>query len=127
MKVYCFGNEFIKKDSLAKQIADELKVKGFEFVKCTSPDELEIESDTLVIMDVVKGTKNIVLITDVDQLKEHNPCSCHDLDLGYHLKLFQELGMLKKLYIIGLPMESDFSLDDRKKKIALLFFDLFPV
>lgn len=127
MKVYCFGNEFVKEDSLAKRISDELKVEGFEFVKCNLPDELEIESETLVIMDVVKGSKNVMMITDADQLKQDNTCSCHDLDLGYYLKLFQELGMLKKLYIIGLPMETDLSVSDLKKKIVHLLVNLFPV
>ncbi|MCK4670455.1 MAG: hypothetical protein KAT43_04585 [Nanoarchaeota archaeon] len=127
MKVYCFGNEFVKEDSLAKQIAHEIQVKGFEFVKCIGPDELEIEAETLIIMDVIKDTKNVMLIDDVDQLKEHNTCSCHDFDLGYHLKLYKELGMLKKLYIIGLPMETDFSVDDMKRKIKEILLNLFPV
>ena len=33
MKIYCFGNEFIKEDSLAKKLADEIKIKGLSLLK----------------------------------------------------------------------------------------------
>ena len=86
MKVYCFGNEFLEEDNLAKKIVDEINVDGVEFVKCDSPDELPLE-ENITILDVVHGVDDVIVIKDPDDLKEPHLCSLHDFDLGYFLKL----------------------------------------
>lgn len=105
-QVYCFGNEFVEGDSLAKQIADKLKIEGFEFIKCDSPDIL-LDKKDILIMDVVKGIKKPIVIEDINQLKEKRLCSLHDFDLGFFLQLLNEIGKLGKIKIIGIPQEGN--------------------
>ncbi len=103
MKVYCFGNEFMKNDALAKELADKLKVPGVEFVKCDNVEMLFEEKGTIYIMDVVKELKEITIITDLDKFKVGETLTCHDFDLGYFLKLMQKMGSIQEVVIIGLP------------------------
>jgi len=136
-KVFCFGNEFVKDDSIAKQLADELKINGVEFVKCDNPDDLveyiqkkadsEMDSNTstikrkdpveeeIVIMDVVKGIKDVMIIDDIDKLEKSNSVTLHDLDLGFYLKLLKEMNMISKIKIIGLPQSGD--VGEMKEKV----------
>jgi len=108
MKIYCFGNEFLKEDSLAKEFADELDVEGVEFVKCSSPEEVfEENSDKIVILDVVEGVNEVILIDNLSQLQTGNMVSLHDFDLAYFLKLMRRMGSLKEIRIIGIPMKGD--------------------
>ncbi|MBW3012921.1 hypothetical protein KY325_02720 [Candidatus Woesearchaeota archaeon] len=125
MKIYCFGNQDIEEDKLALELADELVVKGFEFVKCTSPDFLQTEDKVLVILDVVKDIDDVIIINDIDKIKQYNIVSTHDLDLGFHLKLLKEMGELQKLTIIGLPPRMD--KEKAKQKIRILLKELFPI
>lgn len=103
MKVYCFGNEFLENDKLAKELADKLKVPGIEFIKCDSVDTLFDVKGTLYIMDVVRGLKEVTIIKDVDKLKSGKKLTCHDFDLGYFLQLMKKLGKIQEVVIIGLP------------------------
>ncbi len=119
LKIYCFGNEFVNGDSLAKQIADELDIEGVKFVRCNSPDELEIAGD-LLLMDVVKGIDKVMVIDDVDKLKDKNLCSLHDFDLSFFLKLLKELNQIKNIKIIGIPQQGD------KEEIKKQISDLLP-
>ncbi|MBU0461409.1 MAG: hypothetical protein KJ574_02360 [Nanoarchaeota archaeon] len=112
MRIYCFGNEFVKEDSLAKEIADRMKIKGIEFVRCIEPEELPLEEEELVILDVAEGINNVVVLDDLEMLKTEKCVSCHDLDLSFHLKLLKETGSLKKVKIIAIPQKGD------KKKIV---------
>ena len=107
MKIYCFGNEFLEQDLLAKKIADELKIDGVEFVKTDSPEELFLEEERIVILDVVDKIDNVILIGDIDKLKENDMVSLHDFDLSYFLKLKKEMGQVKDVVIIGIPMIGD--------------------
>ena len=72
MKIYCFGNEFIKQDSLAKKLADEIKIKDVELVKC---DSLEGINGDIVILDVVKGIKDVMIIDGMEKIKDFHPIS----------------------------------------------------
>ena len=103
MKILCFGNEYLEDDSLAKQLADELKVDGAEFIKCDSLDGIKGD---VVILDVVKGLKDVKLIP-LDKVKDFHPVSMHDFDLGTELKLRKSIGEIQKVTIIGIPMQGD--------------------
>ena len=119
MKVFCFGNEFVKEDSLAKRIADELKIEGVEFVKCESTAEF-IRQEGKIILDVVAGLEEPRML-NVDDLVEPKMCSLHDFDLGYELKLLKEMGELGEVKIIGIPMKGD--KEKIKEKIISLIKD----
>jgi len=118
LKVYCFGNEYVKGDSLAKEIADELKIDGVEFIKCDSVDDLE---DNCVILDVANGINKLEILTEVDKLKSINSYTAHDLDLAFFLKLYQGMGKLGKVKIICLPLEID--KESAKKELRKLLPD----
>ena len=107
MKVYCFGNEFLKEDSLAKGLADEIQIDGIEFVKCNSPDDVLDETDEIVILDAVEGINKIIIINDLNQLKTDKLMSLHNFDLSFFLKLMEKIGKIKKIKIIGIPMKGD--------------------
>lgn len=118
-KIYCFGNPDIKEDSLALELADELRIEGFEFIKCASPDFLlNLNEEEITIIDSIKGLKKILVIRDLDRLNETKTTTMHDFDLGTVLKLLRETGQVKKFKIIGIPCSM--KKDEAKKKI--IFF-----
>jgi len=107
-KIYCFGNEFIEEDSLGKKIVENLKIDGFEFVKCETPDEILYIKDDLIILDVVKDLKKAAIISDINRLKKkENLISLHDFDLAGYLQLLHELGNIRKIIIIGIPQKGN--------------------
>ena len=113
-RIYCFGNTDIKEDRLALELADELardkelKKKGIEFIKCTSPDFLlNINEKEIIILDVVRGLKDVQMITDLNRLNATKTTTMHDFDLGTVLKLLKEAGQLKNVEIIGIPSGAD--------------------
>ncbi len=107
MNIYCFGNEFLEEDSLAKEIVNEIHLKDVSFIKCNSPEELFQEKDQINILDVVEGIEKTILIKDLDQLKENNVLSLHDFDLSFFLKLMKEAKQIRNVKIIGIPMKGD--------------------
>ena len=107
MKVYCFGNEFLEEDSLAKELADTISISGIEFIKCNDPSEIVLDSGEIIILDVVEGIDEVILIDNIDQLKDNEIMSLHDFDLSFFLKLMKETGQIKKVKIIGIPMKGD--------------------
>lgn len=104
--ILCFGNPYIKGDSISVQLAKELKTLNYEFIICNYPDELYNYKnlDEIYIMDMVKDIKKVELITDLDKLKVHKPISLHDFDVGFFLKLMKATGKLNSIKIIGLPL-----------------------
>ncbi|MBN1644587.1 hypothetical protein JW851_00925 [Candidatus Woesearchaeota archaeon] len=104
MKIYCFGNEYVPQDSIAKKIAESLFIPGIEFIKT---DSLEGISGDIVILDAVKGIRDVKIIEDIAQIKEFYPISAHDFDLGSELKLRKAVGEIGSVKIIGIPMEGD--------------------
>jgi len=120
-KIFCFGNEFVKQDSLAKEVVDELKIQGVEFVKCSSVDGLLNEKGDLVILDVVKGINEVITFNDLNRLKNKKICSLHDFDVAFFLKLMKELKQINKIIIIGIPQQGD------KEKIKSQLRDLLPI
>lgn len=104
--LYVFGNEFLEEDRKARELSSMLE--GFNVVHCRSPDELlECEEDEILILDVVSGIKKPMIITDIEQIKTTKMLSLHDFDLGFFLKLMKEMGMDKKIKIIGIPPSGD--------------------
>lgn len=105
-KIYVFGNEYLEEDKLAKEVSRH--IEGCKVVHCRSPDELlEAEEDEILILDVVKDIKKPIIIDDFSKIKTRNMLSLHDFDLGYFLKLMKEMGINKKIKIIGIPSKGD--------------------
>lgn len=101
--IYVFGNEFLEFDNFALEVAKALD-KKFNIIRCTSPDDLLSSDDgKIVILDVVKGARKPMLIEDVSKIKSKNMLSLHDFDLGFFLNLMKEMGIKRKIKIIGIP------------------------
>lgn len=118
MKILCFGNRFVRGDNISLKLADSLKIKGVEFLKCEDLSDLERINDDVTIIDTVLGLKEIEVIDDINDLQLGKMYSLHDFDLGFHLKLMRELGKIKSVKIIGIPIRM--KLEDAQKEIAEL-------
>ncbi len=102
----CFGNPHIKEDNKVINIVDDLNLKDYTIVKCTSPEEIMFYSDKeFIILDVAKGIDKITIIENADQLNANNIISLHDFDLNFFLKLYKSLG--HKFKIIAVPQDYD--------------------
>ena|SRR3989344_5779712 len=108
MNVYCFGNESIREDSLAKRLASQMKVEGITFIVCDRPEDIfKHDQGTLVILDVIEGIESVVLIMDAEELKGNASVTLHDFDLSFFLKLMKKIGRIQELAIVGIPMQGD--------------------
>lgn len=104
--LYVFGNEFLRDDCFAGIVSENLKDK-FSIEHCRSPDDLLEAKGNIVILDVVKNTKEPILIDDVSKIKTRSLVSLHDFDLGFFLNLMEGMGINKKIKIIGIPMKGN--------------------
>lgn len=105
-KIYVFGNEFFEGDEVAKELTKLIKNPHFKFIYAESPNEILNVDGELIILDVVKGIKDVKLLENIDDLVLENSVTCHDLDLGFYLKLLKETGKITKVKIIGLPFDN---------------------
>ncbi|MEM5869597.1 MAG: hypothetical protein QXR09_00280 [Candidatus Aenigmatarchaeota archaeon] len=100
MKIYTLGNPLLKKDRLALEVAEELKNKlEVEFVEF---DPIETIEGDVWLMDVVKGVKDVELITE-DHFEKNKVYSMHDLDLSHMLALLKKTGKIKSFKLIAIP------------------------
>lgn len=105
--VLCFGNEYVDSDSLPKQIADELKIKGVTFLKCNNLNDVLEKTGEVFILDVAKGIDDIKVFDDLSKINAKNITSLHDFDLGYFLTLMKTIGKIEKIRIIAIPIGYD--------------------
>mgnify|MGYP001590163886 CR=1 FL=1 len=103
--VYVFGNEHISQDNFALQVAKKIRKRKIRH--CYSPEEIFEDNKPAVIIDVVKGAKKPLLIDDVSALKTRKILSMHDFDLAFFIRLMEEMGINKKIRIIGVPERGD--------------------
>jgi Ni,Fe-hydrogenase maturation factor len=119
----CFGNPYLSEDNLALEVGDAIikdKIKGLEVIKCVAPDEvMSYIGKDFFILDVVKGMKKVMLISDIDRLQSGDLVSLHDFDLGFFLKLMKETGKIKDVKIIGIPQKGNLK-DIKKEVIAMI-------
>ena len=102
-KIYVFGNEYIEGDEVAKELSKQIQSDVFEFILAESPNEILNIEEELILLDVVKGITEVKIINKIDDLVLANSLSCHDLDLGFYLKLMQQIGKINKIKIIAIP------------------------
>ncbi len=101
--LYVFGNEYLKGDGFAKQVAKYLN-GTVNIADCTTPEDLFYAKEKeILILDVVRNIKNPLIIKDTSQIKTKKIISLHDFDLGFFLKLMREINNNKKIKIIGVP------------------------
>jgi Ni,Fe-hydrogenase maturation factor len=123
--VLCFGNPYIKLDSLAQEIAKKkgqtASQIGLKFISCNSPEEIFFYLDKdFIILDVAKGIRKPVYIDDISVLETSKMVSLHDFDLAFFLKLMQKIQKDKKdaIKIVAIPEKGD------ERKLSSRIFEL---
>ena len=108
-RILVFGNPLVQEDSLPLELLPDLRREfpEFEFVEFDTAEDLENEGEELWIIDAVKGVEKVVLVTDVNSIHESGRYTMHDFDLGITLKLLKKMGMLKRVWIFGVPADYD--------------------
>ena len=113
--IYVFGNPYLEDDNFAHKIAENLKEKA-KFIPLKNPDDLlDVGSEELLLMDVVRGIKEPIIIDKIEHLKTRKLYSLHDFDVGYFLNLMKQTGWTKKIKIIGLPQKGN--VEEISKKV----------
>lgn len=121
--IHYLGNEFIKSDSNAIEIAKKIKDKhpGVEFKKIETFDDMINLKGKYYFMDVCEGINTARLINDIAVFENIRSITSHDLDFGFFLKLNEKLGEINKLNIICLPKKTyDGMEEDVNNMIKLL-------
>ena len=122
MKILVFGNELVKEDSLAVKLIPRLKEQfpdiEFKHIDPCENLEAEIEKGKLGILDVVQGIKKVIVIKDIEQIKQDKIYSMHDFDLAFNLKILHKVGKLREVEIIGIPQ--DIGEEDAFSQIQLI-------
>ncbi len=118
-KIFVFGNEFFEGDEVAKNLAKQINNSNFEFIFAESPNEILNAEKDLIILDVVKGINEVKLLENIDDLVLENSVTCHDLDLGFYLKLMKSTGKITTVKIIALPY-GNYNYDKLKKDVELI-------
>lgn len=126
MKVYVFGNQYLKEDSLAKEIIRGISINGVEFINCEGPDDIFLEEETIVILDVAQNIDEVLVLDDLSKLESSKLYSLHDFDLSYFLKLMKSTGQLKNVKIIAIPQKGDKNAIQRKIVDSLKYLSSLP-
>ena len=105
-KIFVFGNEDLKEDSLPLRILPKLQ-KVFSdiiFEKKDPNEEWQIlDSEELVILDTAVGIKNVKIFDNLEKFSKVPRVGIHDFDALTNLRYLQKLGKIKKIKIIGIP------------------------
>ena len=103
--IYIFGNELLDFDNLPLKLAPKLKklFPDINFIIQDPNENIKAINKELVIIDTVKGIKNVAVIYDIEKLETEKIYSMHDFDLAFNLKLLKKIGRLGKLTILGVP------------------------
>ncbi|MFO0703207.1 MAG: hypothetical protein U0525_00590 [Patescibacteria group bacterium] len=107
--VYVFGNEDVEMDAKTFEYVEKLKhdFDKLEFVRVSPNSDVPFSNkEDVIIFDTVLGIDNIHIFSekDIDKVQLSPRTSVHDFDLGFQIKYLLKLGKLKKIRIIGIPM-----------------------
>lgn len=126
--VYVFGNELLPEDNLPLRLKPALteRFPNISFVVHDPTDNIHPAQGVLTLIDTAEGIDEVVHIDSLEHIDtEHQPCSLHDFDLAFNLKLLEKLGELTEVHIIAVPMHTreDTALDG----VSRILKELFPV
>lgn len=107
--IHIFGNPLLDFDNLPIKLAPKLRklFPEINFVIADPSENLEPIDGGLFIIDTVEGIDKVVLIDDLEKLKNEKIYSLHDFDLAFNLKLLRKIGKLKKVKIFAVPMKGN--------------------
>ncbi len=105
MIVYLVGNLLLKNDNQPLVLQKTLQKRFPEVQFLTvDPNENFIPENDSIIIDTVKGIKQVTLFTSLDKFADSSKISPHDYDLGFHLKLLKKLKRINNINILGIPI-----------------------
>jgi len=107
MKIFVYGSAHEGDDTAFRLAQDLEKVLPYKFVRSMDPTDL-MNEDEVVIMDAVEGIDNVTVFFSPDIISEKK-VSLHDFDIGYFLKLSEQLGERIKVRVLGIPMQGDYN------------------
>ena len=126
-KIYIFGNELLEEDNipikLKKGLAEKFKNIEFE-IKDPSENLHPDKNKTLTIIDTAQGIEKVEYINSLEHIEtNYKPCSLHDFDLAFNLKILKSLKLLEKVHIIAIPqnMKQEKAFNETVKIIESLF------
>jgi len=107
--IHIFGNPLLDFDNLPLKLAPKLEklFPDIDFIITDPNENLKPVNKELIIIDTVEDIKKVILIDDIAKLETQKLYSLHDFDLAFNLKLLQKIGELKRVMILGVPMEGD--------------------
>ena len=91
-----------------------------EFREFDPTENLPDDCENFHMIDTVLGLKEPRIFTNIDDITNQKTYSMHDFDLGWIIKLYKKLRMIKEITIFGVPETGDTSevLDQVKKLIT---------
>jgi hypothetical protein len=107
-RVHVFGNRELGFDSLPLRLIPKLReaFPGVEFVELDPNEEWNIPNPFLII-DTVQGIRDIRVFHGLDEFDAAPTISAHDFDALFNLRYLAKLGKLKRVIIIGVPLDID--------------------
>ena len=108
LTIFVFGNPDVKEDSVPVKLIPQLQKEfpEIEFVHLDPNEEWEVPFDKhFIAIDTVEGIKDIIVIENLDQLQNTSAVTMHDWDVAKNLKWLKKLGKIKKITIIGVPVQ----------------------
>jgi len=104
-EIWIFGNENVEEDSLPLRLMPGLnkRLPGVQFILKDPNEEWDALPNPFIIIDTVRGIKEVTVFTDLDQFVSTPQVTVHDFDLGMKLRWLQKLGKLPPFKIIGIP------------------------
>jgi hypothetical protein len=128
MKIFVFGNENLKEDSLPLKILPKLQEK-FADIKFETKDpneEWEILEE-LIVLDTIVGIKEVKVFGDLEKFSAAPRVGVHDFDALTNLRYLWKLGKIKKIKIIGLPpkMKESEALQKVSQEIRMFIKNLY--
>jgi Ni,Fe-hydrogenase maturation factor len=118
-----FGSRNLPGDDVALRICEKHKDSKMTFVACEKYDDLlnYMDYDLIIVVDAAKNIKDVSVISP-DQLNDRKIITMHDMDAGFLLKLVNEIGMAKKIKIIGIPISME--MDDADRKVIKIIKEI---
>lgn len=127
-KIYLFGNELLERDSLPLRIKPflEERLSHLSFEVHDPTDNLWPNNGTLTIIDTAEVIDRVIHIDKLEKIQiEEKPCSVHDMDLSFHLKLLWKLGVLEQVDIIAVPL--NYKEEKAVEEIIEVLLKLYPI
>lgn len=107
-RIHVFGNRELGFDSLPLRLLPALRERfpDIQFIELDPNEEWEIR-DPFLIIDTVRGLRDIHVFRGLDDFDAAPTVSVHDFDALFNLRYLKKLGKLKNVVIVGVPSEMD--------------------